>query len=136
MKKSIIIIDDSSFIVDLLSTFFSEQLDFQVLATGNNGMAAVSLYKEHKPDLMTMDLTMPVKDGKTALQEILKEFPDARILMISSQLGPSIVECLKIGASGYIEKPLQLSSEEFVQEFQETVSRALALSKGNSPGPS
>lgn len=126
MQKSVVIIDDSRFMTALLEVFFTEKLGLRVLATGNNGVQAVSLFKQHRPDLMTMDITMPVKDGKTALMEILAEYPEAKILMITSQLGPTIVECLKIGAAGYIEKPLMLENEEFVREFTEAVNTALS----------
>ena len=125
MQKTVIIVDDSFYMLELLQDFFSKTLDFQVLATGQNGMQAVSLFKQHQPDLMTMDLTMPVKDGKTALEEILVDFPKAKILIITSQIGPAIVECLKSGAAGYIEKPLEFDSQEFVREFTQSVNQAL-----------
>jgi two-component system chemotaxis response regulator CheY len=111
---------------DLLGAFFEDRLGFRVLATGTNGMQAVSLFRQHRPDLITMDLVMPIKDGKTALQEILAEHPEARILMITSQMGPPIVECLKLGAAGYVEKPLQFDDPRFVEEFSATVACALS----------
>lgn len=129
MEQTVVIIDDSTFMADLLYAFFTDTLKLRVVATGSNGFQAVSLYKQHRPDLLTMDLTMPVKDGKTALSEILGEFPDASILMITSQLGPSVIECLKMGAAGYVEKPLQFQSQEFVEKFTETVNLALSRKK-------
>jgi two-component system chemotaxis response regulator CheY len=118
-------VDDSPFMASMLTAFFEDMLGFRVLATGNNGMQAVALYNQHLPDLITIDLTMPVKDGKTALKEILAAHPTARILMITSQMGPQIVECLKLGAAGYVEKPLQFDSPQFVEEFTATVNGAL-----------
>lgn len=126
LERSVVIVDDSVFMAELLGSFFEETLKFRVLATGTNGVQAISLYKEYHPDLLTMDMTMPVKDGRTALVEILADFPDAKILMITSQLGPSIVECLKLGAAGYVEKPLHFGSIPFIEEFTETVNRALS----------
>jgi two-component system chemotaxis response regulator CheY len=70
-------------------------------------------------------MTMPVKDGKTALKEILAEHPEARILMVTSLMGPQIVECLKLGAAGYVEKPIQFDNPQFMEEFMATVNRAL-----------
>lgn len=125
MPKTVVIVDDSPFMADLLGGFFRDNLGFRVLATGNNGIQAVAMYKQHRPDLITMDLTMPVKDGKEALKEIRAEFPEARVLMITSQIGPPVVECLKLGASGYVEKPLQLDDPRFVEEFSATVAGAL-----------
>lgn len=111
---------------DLLSAFFADKLGFRVLATGCNGNQAVALYERHRPDLLTIDLTMPVKDGKAALMEILSAHPEARVLLITSQVGSQVVECLKLGASGYVEKPLQLDDPEFVEEFIATVNGALS----------
>ena len=126
MQRTVVIVDDSTFMADLLGGFFKDKLGFRVLATGGNGVQAVALYRQHRPDLITMDLTMPVKDGKDALKEILAEFPAARVLMITSQLGPTIIECLKLGAAGYVEKPLQLDDPQFVEEFAATVAGALS----------
>jgi two-component system chemotaxis response regulator CheY len=125
-SRTVVIVDDSAFMVDLLGEFFRESLKFEILATGNNGAQAVSLYRRHQPGLLTVDLTMPVKDGLTALKEILGEFPEAKVLVISSQIGPPMLECLKLGAAGYIEKPLRMDEEDFVEDFIATVEDALA----------
>jgi two-component system chemotaxis response regulator CheY len=125
-RKTVVIVDDSPFMADLLSGFFEDKLGFRVMATGTNGIQAVALYKQHRPDLISIDLTMPVKDGKAALREILAEHPEARILMVTSQMGPQIVECLKLGAAGYVEKPLQFDSQQFVEEFTAIVRTALS----------
>lgn len=132
MSKSVVIIDDSEFISDLLRDFFAQTLEFSVLGTGSNGMQAVTLYRQHRPDLLTMDLTMPVKDGRTALREILAEFPEARVLIISSQVGSPMLECMKIGAAGYVEKPLRLDDEEFVVDFKAAVDEALKRKPGGA----
>lgn len=126
MERTVVIIDDSPFMADLLGGLFEDKLGFRVAATGTNGMHAVALFKKHRPDLITMDLTMPVKDGKSALKEILADYPGARILMVTSQMGPQIVECLKLGAAGYVEKPLQFDNPRFVEEFASIVADAVA----------
>lgn len=110
----------------MLKDFFQNALDFEVVATGCNGIQAVELYRKIKPDLLTLDLTMPIKDGQTALDEILTEFPDARILVISALNGTSMLECIKRGARGYIEKPLRLDDEEFSVDFRQTLEEAFA----------
>lgn len=121
MKKTVVIIDDSKFLVSMLQDFFQDVLQFDVLATGNNGIQAIELFRQYKPDLLTLDLTMPIKDGPTALGEIITEFPTARILIISALNGNSILECIKKGASGYIEKPLRFDDEDFRKEFSQTL---------------
>lgn len=124
MPKSVIIVDDSTFLSKQISDFFVSQLGFQVLAIGKDGNDAVELYRKHKPDLVTMDLTMPNKDGKTAINEILAEFADARILVISAVKGNTVLECLNSGAKGYVEKPLKFSDPIFVEDFKQSVDEA------------
>ncbi len=124
VERTVVIVDDSQFIVDMLSGVFTDKLGFRVVATGTNGIQAVALYKQHRPNLMTIDFTMPVKDGKAALKEILAEHPEAHILIVTSQMGPQIVECLKLGAAGYVEKPLEFDNPQYVEEFTAIVNGA------------
>jgi two-component system chemotaxis response regulator CheY len=121
VSKTVVIVDDSKFLIKQIVEFFENQLGFQVMATGTDGNQAVELYKKHKPDLITLDITMPNKDGIDALKEIVKEFPDAKILMISAVRGSAMLECMNAGAKGYVEKPLKFSDNEFVNDFKETV---------------
>lgn len=121
MPKSVLIVDDSTFLSKQISEFFATQLGFEVLAIGKDGNDAVELYRAHRPDLVTMDLTMPNKDGKTAIDEILAEFPDARILVISAVKGNTVLECLNRGARGYVEKPLKFADPLFVEDFKMSV---------------
>ena len=121
MPKSVLIVDDSTFLSKQISEFFATQLGFEVLAIGKDGNDAVELYRAHRPDLVTMDLTMPNKDGKTAIDEILAEFPDARILVISAVKGNTVLECLNRGARGYVEKPLKFADPLFVEDFRMSV---------------
>ena len=124
MPKSVIIVDDSTFLSKQISEFFTSQLGFNVLEIGRDGNEAVELYRQHRPDLVTMDLTMPNKDGKSAIDDILAEFPDARILVISAVKGNTVLECLNRGAKGYVEKPLKFSDPIFVEDFKLSVDEA------------
>jgi two-component system, chemotaxis family, chemotaxis protein CheY len=124
MPKTVIIVDDSTFLSKQISEFFTSQLGFKVLEIGRDGNEAVELYRQHRPDLLTMDLTMPNKDGRTAIDEILVEFPDARILVISAVKGNTVLECLNRGAKGYVEKPLKFCDPIFVEDFKLSVDEA------------
>ena len=126
MAKTVIIVDDSKFLIKQIAQFFEKNLGFQVVATGNDGNEAVELYRKHKPDLITLDITMPNKDGQEAMKEIFAEFPQASVLMISAVRGDAMLECMKMGAKGYVEKPLKFNDAEFVKDFQETVEETLA----------
>ncbi|MDB5105438.1 MAG: chemotaxis protein CheY [Fibrobacteres bacterium] len=121
MKRKVIIIDDSKFLQNILQEFFQDRMGYEVVAVGTNGVDAVQLYRQHLPDLMTLDITMPVKDGVAALEELMPEFPEAKVLLVSAVSGDSILECLRLGARGYIEKPLRFEDEEFRKEFIDLV---------------
>lgn len=121
MSKTVVIVDDSKFLTKKLTEFFEKEMDFKVLASGYDGNDAIALWQEHKPDLMTLDITMPNKDGQEAMQHILKESPDANILIISAVRGDTVLECMNEGAKGYIEKPLKFGDPEFMEDFKETV---------------
>lgn len=125
MAKSVVIVDDSKFQTMQLSRFFGEVMGFSVLATGENGEEAVELYRSHRPDLITMDLTMPKLDGRGALSQIMQEFPAARVLVISAVKGPLLLDCLAIGARSYIEKPLRFDKDDFTRDFKATVEEIL-----------
>jgi two-component system, chemotaxis family, chemotaxis protein CheY len=128
MPHSVVIVDDSSFQTLQLGRFFADSMGFTVAATGENGEEAVELYRRHKPDLITMDLTMPKLDGRGALTQILEEFPGARVLVISAVKGPLLLDCLALGAKSYVEKPLRFDKEDFVRDFKATIGEIL-----NSP---
>lgn len=121
MAKKIVIVDDSKFLVKQIAQFFEKTFGFHVLATGSDGNDAVELYRQFTPDLITLDITMPNKDGQQAMKEILAEFPDAKVLMISAVHGDAMLECIKSGAKGYIEKPLRFNNPEFISDFRETI---------------
>ncbi|HLV33305.1 MAG TPA: response regulator [Chitinispirillaceae bacterium] len=121
MSNTVIVIDDSIFLIKQIVDFFEKQLNFQVVATGNDGNDAVELYKKYKPDLITLDITMPNKDGIEALREILSINPEANVLMISAVRGSAMLECMNEGAKGYVEKPLKFNDSEFVKDFKESI---------------
>jgi two-component system chemotaxis response regulator CheY len=121
MQRKVVIVDDSKFLIKQIVDFFERQLGFVVVETGCDGNDAVNLYRRHRPDLITLDITMPNKSGETAMKEILAEFPDANVLMISAVRGEAMLECMNGGAKGYIEKPLRFNDPEFVNDFKETI---------------
>lgn len=103
----VLVVDDSPMIVKRLRVML-ETLGYRVVRTAANGNDAVAAYRAVKPDVVTMDITMPGMDGIEAARAIIKEFPDARIIMVTS-LGQEkmILEALKAGAKGFLLKPFQ-----------------------------
>jgi DNA-binding NarL/FixJ family response regulator len=124
--KEVVIIDDSPHILRVLVNFFAKELQFSVLATGDDGNAAVDLYRKHKPALLTLDITMPNMNGITATEKIMHEFPDARILIITAARGKEHRACLALGARSVVFKPLRMSDPVFVTEFRHTVEAVMA----------
>lgn len=103
----ILVVDDALFMRTTLSNML-EEWGIEVVAQGINGKEAVALYKEHKPDLVTMDLTMPVMSGIEALMLIREYDPEAKVIMITA-LGQQriIVDAIEHGAKDFITKPFQ-----------------------------
>ncbi|CAD2081606.1 DNA-binding response regulator [Jeotgalicoccus coquinae] len=100
----IIIVDDDPLVVSALTTIV-ENSDYEVAATGANGFDAVKLYSEFKPDLLMTDIRMREKSGLEASGEILKEHPDAKILLITTFKDDEYIhEALNTGCRGYLLK--------------------------------
>ncbi len=107
MTKKILIADDAA-VVRLVLKDLLESAGFEVVGECENGEEAVAGYKDLQPDLVTMDITMPVKDGLTALEEILGYDRKARIVMITAVDDKSaLTRAIKAGATDYIVKPFE-----------------------------
>lgn len=102
---NIIIVDDDYLVTSALKTILEIDPDIHVLATGNDGTEAITLYQEHRPDLLLMDIRMKQMTGLEAAGEILKAFPDAKILLLTTFSDDEyIIKALRIGAKGYLLK--------------------------------
>lgn len=105
-KKGVLIVDDATYIRNRLKKIV-EKMDFaEVVGEASNGEDAVSLYKNLKPDLVTMDLVMPNYDGLQAIDTIMKFDKSAKIIVVSA-MGQelSVAEAMEKGAREYIKKP-------------------------------
>lgn len=104
-KIGIILIDDHRRVHQAMSEMISFIDDFELLAQGSNGLEATDLCKQHQPDLVLMDVVMPVMDGVEATQRILKQHPHIKILALSSFKDHDTVRAmLESGAIGYVLK--------------------------------
>lgn len=102
---NILLIDDDKLVCSSLTIILNSQPNFNVIGSGNNGLEAISLYKSLKPDILLMDIRMEEMSGLAAGEVILKEFPDARILYLTTFLDDEyIIKALNIGAKGYMLK--------------------------------
>ena len=72
-----------------------------------------------------LDRAVNKHHGRGALAQILQEFPEANVLVISAVKGPLLLDCLTLGAKSYIEKPLRFDKEDFIRDFKATVGEIL-----------
>lgn len=106
----IIIVDDQRLMRDGLEVILSSYNDIEVAACGENGQQAVELAKEHNPQLILMDVYMPIMDGIAAAREIKKLLPHIKILFLTTFDDEKLIaDGLTIGASGYIFKDMEKS---------------------------
>lgn len=105
MSINILLVDDDPIVSASLQTILEASGEVSVLAIGANGNQAVGLYKEHQPEILLMDIQMPEKDGLEAAEEILSEFPQAKILFLTTFSDDAyIAKALSLGVKGYILK--------------------------------
>jgi len=101
----VMIVDDAAF-MRLMIKDILEKNGYTVVAEANNGIKAVELYKKEKPDIVTMDITMPGMDGIEALKAIIDIDPAAKVIMCSAMGQQAMVEdALNAGAKGFVIKP-------------------------------
>ena len=101
----LILIDDDCLVVSALKMILESEPDFEVAATAEDGTEALPLCRRYNPDVILMDIRMKEKNGLEAAEEILQEFPSARILLLTTFSDDEyIVRALKLGAAGYLLK--------------------------------
>ncbi|WP_099222083.1 response regulator [Listeria costaricensis] len=103
----LLIVDDAMFMRTMIKNIVKDS-QFEVVAEAENGLEAVKKYEEYKPDIVTLDITMPEMDGLSALNEIMQKDPSAKVIMCSAmgQQG-MVVDAIKKGAKDFIVKPFQ-----------------------------
>ncbi len=101
----IVIVDDDILVASALKTILEAGEDVTVAGTGQDGSEAFSLYREHRPDVLLMDIRMQKVSGLDASKQIMKEYPEARILLLTTFADDEyIVKALKYGVKGYLLK--------------------------------
>lgn len=106
-KKRILVTDDAP-VIRLMLKDILEHYGYEIVAEAGNGNQSVEQYKLLKPDLVTMDITMPEKDGIQALAEILAFDPKAKVVMVTAiDQRESLMKAIKLGAVDYIVKPFE-----------------------------
>jgi two-component system chemotaxis response regulator CheY len=120
MATRVLIVDDAVFMRQNIKEIFASQ-GFEIAGEASNGVEAVEKYKDLKPDLITMDIVMPYKNGIQASREILAADPNA-VIVICSALGHEslVTEAIEAGATDFIVKPFR------AENVMQVVKKALA----------
>ena len=107
----ILVAEDHEIVRDGICAIISQQSDLSVVAEAKNGLETVQLYREQQPDVVLTDLRMPVTEGVEAIEQIISEFPQAKIIILTTyDTDEDIYRGLRAGAKSYLLK--DISSEE------------------------
>ena len=103
----ILVVDDHPLFRQGIASLVATQTDMSVVAQASNGREAIRQFREHRPDITLMDLQMPEMNGIEAMTTIRGEFPDARIIVLTTYTGDvQVLRALKTGARAYLLKNL------------------------------
>lgn len=117
----ILIVDDAAFMRMMIKEILSKN-GFEVVGEASDGSEGVEKYRELQPDLVTMDITMPEMDGITALKEIKKMNPDAKVIMCSAMGQQAmVIDAIQAGAKDFIVKPFQ--AERVLEAINKTLNK-------------
>lgn len=119
----VLVVDDDRLVCESLKIILQAHGDVEVVGTGYSGHEAVALYAKLKPDVLLMDIRMEGMTGLEACRQVLSQFPDARVLFLTTFLDDEyIVQALRLGAKGYILK----------QDFESIIPALKAVHTGQS----
>ena len=105
MEKGILIVDDAAFMRMMLKNILIPK-GYNIVAEANDGSDAIVKYQEYKPNLVTLDITMPGMDGLTTLKELKKIDPNVKVIMCSAMGQQAmVIEAIQNGAKDFIVKP-------------------------------
>ncbi|MBP2640095.1 MAG: response regulator receiver protein [Firmicutes bacterium] len=107
MGTRILVVDDAAFMRMMIKDILTKN-GYEIVGEAENGLRAIEKFQELRPDLITMDITMPEMDGISAVKEIRKIDPSAKVIMCSAMGQQSmVIEAIQSGARDFIVKPFQ-----------------------------
>lgn len=119
MGERILVVDDAAFMRMMIKDILVKN-GFDVVGEAADGAQAIEKFQDLKPDLVTMDITMPEMDGITALKEIKKSHPDAKIIMCSAMGQQAmVIDAIQAGAKDFIVKPF--AADRVIEAIKKTL---------------
>ncbi|HPN36878.1 MAG TPA: chemotaxis response regulator protein-glutamate methylesterase [Melioribacteraceae bacterium] len=129
-----LIVDDSAFMRKSLSIMLSSDTDIEIVGTAKNGLEGFDLAKKLRPDIITLDIEMPVMDGLSALKKIMAECPTS-VIMVSSlttEGADATIQAMEYGAVDFIPKEMSFVSVNIVNIREELIKKIKAIVKQKS----
>jgi two-component system, chemotaxis family, chemotaxis protein CheY len=110
MKRKVLLVDDSVSVARQLKKILEDMGNYEVVAHAKNGAEAVKLFKTLAPELVLMDIVMPMMDGIQSLRTLQKLDPKVKVVMISSMggVGEKVEEAIRLGAKSVVSKPFEV----------------------------
>lgn len=130
-KIRVLVVDDSAFVRRAIIRMFENSPVISIIDVASDGVMAIDLIRKHRPDVVTLDVQMPVLDGLSALARIMKECP-VPVVMLSSLTGrggEQTLKALELGAVDFIDKSSAGGPMEFANLLQELTSKILVASR-------
>ncbi|MEI7027322.1 response regulator [Paenibacillus sp. y28] len=119
MANRILVVDDAAFMRMMIKDILTKN-GYEVVGEAQDGAVAIEKYKELKPDLITMDITMPEMDGISALKEIKKLDGNAKVIMCSAMGQQAmVIDAIQAGAKDFIVKPFQ--ADRVIEAIKKTL---------------
>ena len=113
----IVIVDDHQLFREGVKRILDFENTFEVVAEGNDGSEVMALYEKHKPDVILMDINMPRVNGVEATETLIKEYPEAKVIILSiHDDGSYVTHALKTGALGYMLK--EMDAEAIIEAIK------------------
>lgn len=121
MGKRILIVDDAAFMRMMIKDIVTKN-GYEVVGEAQNGVEALEMYTQFRPDIVTMDITMPEKDGISAVKDIMGMDPAAKVIMCSAMGQQSLVmDAIKAGARDFLVKPFK--PDRVIQALDKVLSK-------------
>jgi two-component system, chemotaxis family, chemotaxis protein CheY len=119
MANKILVVDDAAFMRMMIKDILTKN-GYEVVGEASDGAQAIEKFKETRPDLITMDITMPEMDGITSLKEIKKIDPSAKVIMCSAMGQQAmVIDAIQAGAKDFIVKPFQ--ADRVIEAIKKTL---------------